>query len=155
MSTQVDQLMDAFVLTVKGTTEATGGVYEDRAQAYTVDEANAIDITLREAAGQPMGDYSALRGAYSTVVQIELAVYTRGGINADGFEEPARKLANPIWAAAHARLMVDPSFGGIASSTHWKRCTWRRESADGTAGWASHIYEVTLAMRMHNLQAPL
>jgi hypothetical protein len=155
MSTVLDQLMDAFVQAVKRTTQATGGVYEDRAQAYTVDEANAIDITLREAAGQPMGDYAVLRGAYATVVQIELAIYTRSAIGADGSEEPARKLANPIWQAAHAHLMTDPTFGGIASSTHWKRCNWRRENADGTAGWASHIYEVTLAMRMHNLQAPL
>jgi hypothetical protein len=83
-----------------------------------------------------------------------MAIYTRSVIGADGKETSARSLAAPIWAAAHALLMADPSLGGQALRVRWMRSNWRKESADGTAGWASHTYELTLAMREQNLQAP-
>lgn len=155
MSTLIDQVLDAFVAVVASTPEATGGVYEDRAQAYTVDQANAIDITLREADSRTLGDDSPVRSLLATTVQVELAVYTRNAINSAGVETSARKLSNPIWASAHARLMADPTLGGLASRIRWKRCSWRRENADGNAGWASHSYEITLAMREQTLLAPL
>lgn len=155
MTTLIDQVLDAFVAVVATTPEAVGGVFEDRAQAYTVDQDKAIDITLREADGRTLGDDSPLRSTLATTVQVELAVYTRAAINSAGVEVSARKLSNPIWASAHARLMADPTLGGLASRVRWRRASWRRENADGTAGWASHTYEITLAMREHNLLTPL
>lgn len=155
MTILIDQVVDAFVAAVTGTPEATGGVFEDRTQAFTGDHDKAIEVTLREAAGQTLGDDSPLRSTVNTVLQVELAIYTRAAINATGVETPARKLSNPIWAAAHARLMADPSLGGLATRVRWKRASWRSDAADGTAGWATHTYEVTLAMREHNLLAPL
>lgn len=154
-TTLIDQVVDAFVAVVTTTPEATGGVYEDRAQAFTVDQDKAIDITLREADGRPLGDSHPLRSVLAAVVQIELAIYTRSAINSAGVEQSARKLSNPIWASAHARLMADPTLGGLAARVRWKRASWRRENADGNAGWASHTYEITLAMREHNLLTPL
>ena len=153
--TLIDQALDAFVAVVSTTPEATGGVFEDRAQAYTADQDNAIEITLHEAEGQPLSDYNALRSVLVTTLQIELAVYTRAAINGAGIEQPTRKLSNPIWASAHARLMADPTLGGLVASTRWRRASWKRESADGTAGWSVHTYELTLAMREHNLLTPL
>lgn len=155
MTTLIDQAMDAFVAVVSTTPEATGGVFEDRAQAFTVDQDNAIDINLREADGQPWCDYHPLHSAIATTLQVELAVYTRAAINSAGVEQPTRKLSNPIWASAHARLMADPTLGGLAASTRWRRASWKRESADGTAGWTLHLYEITLAMREQNLLSPL
>lgn len=155
MNTAIDDVLDAFVAVVSGTPEATGGVYEDRAQAHTADQTNAIDITLREADGRALGDDSPVRSVLATTVQVELAVYTRNAIDSAGAEVSARKLANPIWASAHARLMADPTLGGLAARVRWRRSSWRRENADGNAGWASHSYEITLAMREHTLRAPL
>ena len=153
--TLIDQALDAFVAAVRATPEATGGVFEDRVQAFTADQDNAIEITLHEAEGQPLSDYNALRSVLVTTLQIELAVYTRAAINGAGVEQPTRKLSNPIWASAHARLMADPTLGGLVASTRWRRASWKRESADGTAGWSVHTYELTLAMREHNLLTPL
>lgn len=130
MTTLIDQAVDAFVASVTGTPEAVGGVFEDRRQAFTVDDDKAIEINLRDADSQTFGDNSPLRSLVNTVLQVELAIYTRAAMNGAGVELPARKLANPIWAS------------------------WRAESADGTAGWATHTYEITLAMREHNLLAP-
>lgn len=155
MTTLIDRALDAFVAIVRTTPEATGGVFEDRAQAFTADQDKAIEITLHEADGQGLSDYNALRSVLATTLQVELSVYTRTAINSAGVEPPSRKLSNPIWASAHARLMADPTLGGLVASTRWKRASWKRESADGTAGWASHMYEITLGMREHNLLTPL
>jgi len=155
MTTMIDQVLDAFIAIVATTPEATGGVFEDRAQAFTADQANAINITLQEADGRTLGDSSPVRSVLATVVQVELAIYTRAAISSAGVETSARKLSNPIWASAHARLMADPTLGGLAARVRWRRASWRRENADGTAGWASHTYEITLAMREQNLLAPL
>lgn len=155
MTTLIDQVVNAFVAVVATTPEATGGVYEDRAQAFTIDQNKAIDITLREADGRAFGDDSPVRSVLATVLQVELAIYTRTAINSGGVEPSARALSAPIWASAHGRLMADPSLGGLASRIRWKRASWRRENADGNASWTSHTYEITLAMREHNLLAPL
>lgn len=155
MTTLIDQALDAFVAAVTGTPEAVGGVFEDRPQAFGIEQDKAIEITLREADGQTLGDNSPLRSLVNTVLQVELAIYTRAAINGSGVETPARKLSNPIWAGAHARIMADPTMGGLATRVRWKRASWRSENADGTAGWATHTYEITLAMREQNLLAPL
>lgn len=152
--TLIDAVVDAFVAAVAPTPEATGGVFEDRIQALGVDDNKAIEVTLREADSQTLGDDHPVRSVLATTVQIEMAIYTRAAINSAGVEVPSRKLAAPIWASAHGRLMTDPSLGGLAVRVRWKRCTWRREGADGTAGWSVHTYEVQLAMREHNLQQP-
>lgn len=155
-TTLIDQAVDAIIAAVTGPSLIDGltGVYEDRQQAYTEADAPAIEVSLREAVSDVLGDNHPARSVLKVTLQIELAIYTRSAIHADGTEASARSMASPIWAAAHARLMADPSLGGLAVRIRWVRCTWRKEAADGTAGWASHIYEVTLAMRENNLLAP-
>ena len=152
-TTLIDQAVDAFIAAIAPTPGVTG-VYEDRQQAYTHSEAPAIEVSLRDAGADVLGDNHPARSMLKTTLQLELAIYTRSAIRADGTEASARSLAGPIWAAAHAQLMADPSLGGLALRVRWRRSTWRKEAADGTAGWASHTYEITLAMREHNLQAP-
>ncbi|MFZ3141149.1 hypothetical protein [Polaromonas sp.] len=154
MTTLIDQVMAAFVAVVSTTPEALGGVYEDRAAAFTVDQDKAIDITLRDADSQTLGDSHPARSVLRTTLQVELAIYTRAAIDSSGLENSVRKLTNPIWASAHARLMADPTLGGLAARVRWRRVSWRRENADGNAGWASHTYEITIAMREQNLLAP-
>lgn len=155
MITLIDQVMTAFVAVVATTPEAIGGVFEDRAQAFTLDEAGAIDISLREADGRTLGDNSPVRSVLATVLQVDLSIYTRAAITATGVEPSTRQLSNPIWASAHARIMADPTLGGLASRVRWKRASWRRENADGNAGWTTHSYEITLAMREQDLLTPL
>jgi hypothetical protein len=152
-TTLIDQALDAFVAAVTPTPGVTG-VYEDRAQAYTHDDAPAISITLTDAAAETLGDQHPARSTLRVLMQVDLAVYTRSAMGADGQEASARSLAAPVWAAAHALLMADPSLGGKALRVRWRRSSWRQEPADGTAGWATHTYEMTLAMREANLQAP-
>jgi hypothetical protein len=153
-TTLIDQVLDAIVQTLTGLPEAPGGVFEDRHAAFTRAEAGAINVTLREADSLTLGDNHPARSMISAQLQVELAVYTRSELDAQGRSTPARQLAGPIWAAAHARLMADPSLGGLAARIRWRRCSWRTEDADGVAGWAAHTYEVTLAMREWNLLAP-
>ena len=152
-TTLIDQAFDAFIAAVTPTPGVTG-VYEDRQQAYTEAEAPAIEIALRDCSANTLGDNHPARSVVKATLQLELAIYTRSAINAAGKETSARSLSGPIWANAHALLMADPSLGGLALRVRWVRSSWRKEAADGTAGWASHTYELTLAMREHNLQAP-
>jgi hypothetical protein len=153
-NTLIDQAVDAFIAAVS-TTPGVTGVYEDRQQAYEHADAPAIEISLRDATGDVLGDDHPARSVLKTTLLIELAIYTRSAIREDGTEATARSLASPIWLEAHKRLMADPSLGNLALRIRWQRSTWRKEASDGTAGWASHTYEVFLAMREHNLLAPL
>lgn len=153
MTTLIDQATAAFISAVTPTPGVTG-VYEDRTQAYTHDDAPAINITLTDAAADTLGDQHPARSILRTTLQLDMAIYTRSAIGADGREVSARSLAGPIWAAAHALLMSDPSLGGKALRVRWRRSNWRKESADGAAGWANHTYEVTLAMREQDMLHP-
>lgn len=150
MTTLIDSALDAFIAAVTPTPGVTA-VYEDRTQAYTHKDAPAINVALTDAAADTLGDQHPARSVLRTTVQVDMAIYTRSAINAEGTEVSARKLAAPIWAAAHARLMADPSLGNKALRLRWRRSSWRKESADGAAGWATHTYELTLAMRELNL----
>jgi hypothetical protein len=153
MTTSIDQALDAFIAAITPTPGVTG-VYEDRTQAYEHADAPAINVTLSEASAETLGDQHPARSVLRVTVQVELAIYTRSAINAAGQEASARQLAAPIWAGAHALLMADPSLGGKAARVRWRRSSWRKESADGTAGWATHTYELTLAMREQTLTSP-
>lgn len=152
-TTSIDTAIDAFIAAIAPTTGVTG-VYEDRTQAYTHDDAPAINVSLTDAAADVLGDQHPARSILRTTVQLDLAIYTRSAIDASGQETSARHLASAIWARAHARLMADPSLGGKALRVRWRRSSWRKESADGAAGWATHTYEITLAMREQDLLAP-
>ena len=152
--TLIDDALDAFIAAITPVTTTTGvtAVYEDRTQAYTQDDAPAINVSLTDASADTLGDQHPARSILRTTLQVDIAIYTRSAIDAAGVEVSARKLAAPIWAAAHALLMADPSLGGKALRLRWRRSNWRKESADGAAGWATHTYELTLAMREQNLQ---
>lgn len=154
-ATLIDQALDAFVAIVSSTAEASGGVFEDHAQAFTAANSNAIDITLRTADSQTLGDSGPRHSVLVTVMQVDMSIYTHSAINSAGVQTPARQLANLIWSSAHNHLMADPTLGGLALRVRWRRASWQRDSADGNAGWATHSYEITLAMREQNLLAPL
>ncbi len=156
-TTLIDQALDAFKAAIVGTVPIADitGVYEDRQQAYTEADAPAIEVSLRDAGADVLGDNHPARSMLKTMLQVELAIYTRSAMRADGTEASARSMGSPVWAAAHARLMADPSLGNLALRVRWVRSSWRKEAADGTAGWAIHTYEIHLAMREHNLLSPL
>jgi hypothetical protein len=155
MTTLIDDALDAFIAAITPVTTTMGvtAVYEDRTQAYTHDDAPAINVQLTDASSDTLGDQHPARSVLRTTMQVDMAIYTRSAIDATGKEVSARKLAAPIWAAAHALLMADPSLGGRALRVRWRRSSWRKESADGAAGWATHTYELTLAMRANLLPA--
>lgn len=153
MTTLIDDALDAFISAITPTSGVTA-VFEDRTQAYTHADAPAINVTLTDAAADTLGDQHPARSVLRTTMQVDMAIYTRSAIDAAGVEVSARKLAAPIWAAAHALLMADPSLGGKALRVRWRRSSWRKESADGAAGWATHTYELTLAMREQDLLQP-
>jgi hypothetical protein len=153
MTTLIDQALEAFIAAVALTPGVTG-VQEDRTQAYTQDDAPAISIMLTDAGADTLGDQHPARSVLRTTMQVELSIYTRSAMGANGQEASARSLAGPIWASAHALLMADPSLGGQALRVRWRRSNWRKEAADGAAGWASHTYEITLAMRELDLMQP-
>lgn len=154
MPALIDQVVDAFVARCQTVTQATGGVFEDRSAAFTKLEANAINISLRDAAAQTLGDGHPARSTLQVVLQIDLAVYTRAVVDASGNTTAPRKLSSAIWQAAHAALMLDPSLGGLAMRTRWVRSAWQSQDADGEAGWATHTYECKCAMREVDLSQP-
>lgn len=149
-NTLIDQAVQAFVDAIS-TTPGVTGVYEDRAQAYTHDDAPAIEVTLQTASGDVLGDMSPSRSHLKAIIEVDMAIYTRSAVNASGVEVSSRALASPIWADAHALLMADPSLGGKALRVRWRRSAWRKDNADGTAGWAVHSYELMLALREQTL----
>lgn len=156
MSTSIDEAVDAFLAALAplaGTAGVTG-IYEDRTQAYTQGDAPAINVTLTEASADVLGDQHPARSTLRTTLQLDLAIYTRSAIDAAGREASSRKQAGDLWQQAHALLMADPSLGGKALRLRWRRSSWRKEAADGAAGWAVHTYELTLAMREQSLAAP-
>lgn len=155
MSTLVDQAVDAFIAALAATPGVGGRVSEDRSTAFVKDDAPAIDVRLMNAEARTVGDNSPLRSVLAATLQVDVAIYTRAAIAADGTEISARQLAAPVWASAHALLMVDPSLGGLAQRLRWQRSSWSKDSADGTAGWAVHTYSLTLAVREQNLLAPV
>lgn len=154
MPALIDQVVQAFVTRCQTVALATGGVFEDRQAAFTKAEANAINITLRECSAQTLGDNHPARSTVMVVLQVELAVYTRADIDATGNTTSSRALASPIWQAAHAALMADPSLGGLTTRVRWVRSAWQTQDADGTAGWSAHTYEMKCAMRESDLSAP-
>ncbi|MDP9902615.1 hypothetical protein [Variovorax ginsengisoli] len=153
--TLVDQAVDAFILTLQGIGAGVTQVSEDRSVAFVKDDAPAIDVRLVDAESRTLGDNGPLRSVVAVELQMQLAIYTRSAIDAQGHEVSARKLASPIWSLAHARLMADPTLGGLAQRIRWVRSNWSKDSADGTAGWAVHTYSLTLAAREFNLLAPV
>lgn len=151
----IDQVMDALLVTLAGTEQVGERIYEDRSYPFEKEEAPAIDVRLSDADGRTMGDDGPVRSVLAVTMQVQLAIYTRSSIDAAGRELSSRKLAASVWTSAHARLMADPTLGGLAMRLRWLRASWSKDSADGTAGWAVHTYSLTLAMREHNLLAPV
>lgn len=154
MTTLIDQVVQAFMARCQTVAQATGGVFEDRQAAFTKAEANAINISLKDAASQTLGDTSPVRSVLQVVLQIDMSIYTRAEIDAAGNSASCRQLSSPIWQAAHAALMADPSLGGLAMRTRWVRSAWQAQDADGEAGWATHTYECKCAMREVDLSQP-
>lgn len=154
MTTALDDAVAAFVAALAGTDQVGTRIYEDRPQTYTKGDAPALDVSLKDAVSRVLGDDSPARSVLDVVAEVELAIYTRGALETDGTESSVRQLAAPIWESAHRRLMADPTLGGKALRVRWRRSTWRRDQADGTAGWTVHTYELRLAMRELTLLAP-
>lgn len=152
--TLIDSFIEAVLATLAPTAGVAGRVSEDRQRAFTKEEAPAIDIRIVEASSETLGDDHPARSTLQVRVLLDLGIYTRGQVDQYGSETVTpRAAAAPIWLSAHRLLMADPSLGGLAVRLRWRGCTWRRESADGVAGWADHRYEATLAMREQTLQA--
>jgi hypothetical protein len=153
MSLLIDQVVTAFIARCQ-VAQATGGVFEDRGTPFTKAEANAINVSLKDATAQTLGDNSPVRSVLQVVLQIDMSIYTRAALDASGNSASCRQLSGPIWRAAHAALMLDPSLGGLAMRTRWVRSAWQSQDADGEAGWATHTYECKCAMREVDLSQP-
>lgn len=155
MSSMIDQVFDVFFQRCQTVALATGGVFEDRQAAFSKEEAPAINVLLKEASAQTLGDAHPARSILRVEMVIELAIYTRSALDGNGVAPSSRQLSSPIWQAAHAALMADPSLGGLASRLRWRRSAWQGSEADGAAGWALHTYEVTTAVRESDLGSPI
>lgn len=153
--TAIDAAMNAFAQAIAATTGVSGRVYEDRAWRLTPQDAPAIDVRLDECNPvERLGGSHPATTVYSVRMQVALAIYVRSEIQDDGTELPTRALASHIWQSAHQLLVTDTTLAGLVSSIRWVRSTWRKDQADGTAGWAEHLYELTLAVRDLNLTLP-
>ena len=155
MTMLIDQVLQVFIARCETVALATGGVFEDRQAVFTKDEANAINVVLKEASCQTLGDNNPARSILQAVLQVDLQVYTRAETDGAGYTVPSRVLASNIWQSAHSALMAEPSLGGLAARVRWVRSAWQAQDADGAAGWASHTYEMRIAMRESDLSAPL
>ncbi len=153
--TLIDAVIDTMLQRLLPTAGVNGRVFEDRAAAYTREDAPAIEIRAREALATPLGDNHPVRSILQVQLRIDLCIYTRSALDNAGSEASVRALAAPIWLSAHSLLMQDPTLGGLAARLRWQGVRWERENADGTAGWTTHTYEAALAMRELNLQQPL
>lgn len=153
--TLIDRFMEAVLTTLAPTAGLSGRVTEDLQRSFTKEDAPAIDLRITDASSDTLGDDHPARSVLQVKVQLEINIYTRGEVDFQGLETIGpRAAAAPIWLSAHRLLMADPSLGGLAVRLRWRGVTWRRENADGTAGWAEHRYEATLVMREQTLQAP-
>ena len=150
----IDAVMDAMLARLQSTTGVQGRVFEDRVAPYTKDDAPAMELRANSASSMTLGDDHPARSTLAVQLRIDLCIYTRSALDVQGNEAATRKLAAPIWASAHQLLMADPTLGGLAARLRWQGVRWERDGADGTAGWTTHSYEVTMAMRELTLQQP-
>lgn len=154
MTMLVDQVVDAFIAVIGATDGVAGRVSEDRSVPYEKADAPAIDVRLVDADSRTLGDNGPLGSVLRVQLQVDMAIYTRSAITAEGTELSARKLASAVWESAHRLLMTAPSLSGLAQRLRWQRSAWSKDSADGTAGWAVHTYSITLVAQERTLRAP-
>lgn len=126
--------------TLAGTSPAVP-VYLERVAALTRDDAPAVIVMPLQAAFRLVTDAGAdpgETGLSQADFRFAVMTYVRG--------DPAGRRADPLFAAAHARLMADVGLGGLATRLDIKSLDIRRDPADGTVGWLTATYSAGLAV---------
>ncbi|WP_025041026.1 hypothetical protein [Nitrosospira briensis] len=138
MPSKREQILSALVTLLTGTTPAGASVFRSRVTAIGRDESPAIIV-------RPEEDIPEKQFAGVTIATLAVAidVYTRGDV--------PDQLADPIIVAAHARIMVDPTLGGLASLTLQGPAKWESHEADQTAGFSTFIYHIRYTTQVFDL----
>lgn len=107
----------------------------DRVTPFTRAEAPAINLTFDTEEAAPYGGPD-WRG--HEIVQprarLEVALYTRGS-------RPV-VLCERLFETVHARVMADPTLGGLLHKVRYAGRRWQSEDADGPAGWVIASYDL-------------
>ena len=135
MPSKREQILQALETVLAG---VTPNVFRSRVALIDRDITPAIIIRPEE--DNPEKQFS---GIVISTLTVAIDVYTRGDV--------PDQLADPIIVAAHARIMADPTLGGLAATTLQGPGRWEMHDADQTAGFATFIYHVRYTTKVSDL----
>lgn len=120
MTTRREQILQAIVAVLDGTTDVGSNIYRSRMEALTRAEAPALIVSWESE--EPTEDVT---GQMEKRLTVQVGVYTRGN-------EPDT-LADPIVDSVHAQIMGEPTLGGLAMDISEGGTTVEYDEADQTA----------------------
>lgn len=142
-----EQILQAIVTTLAGTTLVGSRIWRSRVEALSRDEAPAIVVApgIDKSVDPENGGGSSF-GVLDQELMVAIAVYVRG-IAPDS-------LADPIEVDVHSKLMADRTIGGLAFDIYPIKRTPQIEEGDQAAGWMVTEFKVRYRTSVANISAP-
>ena len=142
-----EQILQAVVTTLAGTTLVGSRIWRSRVEALSRDEAPAIVVApgIDKSIDQDRGGGSSF-GKLDQELMIAIAVYVRGA--------PPDSIADPIEVDVHSKLMADRTIGGLAFDIYPVKRTPQIEEGDQIAGWLVTEYKVRYRTSFSDISAP-
>ena len=120
MTTKREQIMQAIVAALDGVADVGSNIYRSREEALTRADVPALIVMADNE--DPNENVSGLTEKRLTIV---VGVFVRGDV--------PDMLADPIVESVHAKLMAEPTLGGLAMDISEGGTGWDMEEADQTA----------------------
>lgn len=129
MTTRREQILQNIVSSLAGTAGVGSRIYRSRVEPFARNESPSILV-------EPATDTSSVSVVPKTdwVLSVNVVVVVRG--------ETPDQIADPVIESLHAKLMADPSRGGLAMDTYPVDVQWDFAEGDSPIGIARCMYRV-------------
>lgn len=121
MATKREQIMQAVMAALSGTTGVGSRIYRSRADKFSASEAPALNVLPDN---EDPAEYTT--GKVDAKLAIEVQVYHRSS------STPPDQLADPVVEDVHARMMADSTLGGLAIDISENGTSWDFDESDRT-----------------------